>query len=380
MTSLPRPATGGGAAAPGGQIRVMIVDDSAVIRGLFSKTLEADPEIEVVASVGNGKLAVDAIKRQPVDVVVLDIEMPVMDGITALPLLLEASPKTKVLVASTLTLRNAEISIRALSAGAADYVSKPTATRELLAGQSFEKELIDKIKQIARARTLVPIKTGAGVAAKPADSAAPAPTAEIKLHPASKVPPKIIAIGSSTGGPQALFNVMEKIGPTLKLPVVITQHMPPTFTTILAKHISKVSGRDCTEAVDGEPVVPGHVYVAPGDYHMTLEKSPRGVVIKLNQDEPENFCRPAVDVMLRSVARVYGANVLTVILTGMGHDGLAGGRQIVEGGGTLIAQDRTTSVVWGMPGAVAEAGICSAVLPISHIGDHIVKMTAGARP
>lgn len=379
MTSLPRPSAGGGAAASGGPIRVMIVDDSAVIRGLFAKTLKADPDIEVVASVGNGKLAVDAIKRHPADVVVLDIEMPVMDGITALPLLLEASPQTKVLVASTLTLRNAEISIRALEAGATDYVSKPTATRELLAGQSFEKELIDKIKQIARARTLVRVRTAAADPAAPAANA-PAMAADIKLRPASSVPPKIIAIGSSTGGPQALFNVLAKIGPSLRLPVVVTQHMPPTFTTILSKHISKISGRECAEAVDGEPVVPGRIHVAPGDYHMTVEKSARGVILKLNRDEPENFCRPAVDVMLRSVARVYGAHVLTVILTGMGHDGLAGGRQIVEAGGTVIAQDRTTSVVWGMPGAVAEAGICSAVLPISHIGDHIIKVTAGARP
>jgi two-component system chemotaxis response regulator CheB len=190
--------------------------------------------------------------------------------------------------------------------------------------------------------------------------------------------PSVLAIGSSTGGPQALLTLFETLKNKIKLPIFITQHMPPTFTTILAEHIASASGTRCAEAEDGEAVEEGRIYLAPGDYHMTVKRDGGKVVLSLNQDPPVNFCRPAVDPMLESLRAVYGSHVLTVILTGMGQDGLVGGRAIADEGGTVIAQDEETSVVWGMPGAVATGGVCSAVLPLDKIGPEILKIT-GAR-
>lgn len=375
-------ATGGAAANP---IRVMVVDDSAVIRGLLTRTLEADPDIAVVASVGNGQMAISAIGRADIDVVVLDIEMPVMDGLTALPKLLEASPDVKVIVASTLTQKNAQISLKALSVGASDYVAKPSSS-QLNAAADFKRELVDKIKALGRARRAR--RQSAGGAAARADlpfrppvgtKTIPAAPAPIVLRAPSRTVPAVIAIGSSTGGPQALFSVLGALPASVSQPILITQHMPPTFTTILAQHIARAANRPTAEAVDGEPVKPGQIYLAPGDFHMRVEVSGAGKVLRIAKDPPENFCRPAVDPMLRSLAEVYGPAVLTVILTGMGSDGAKGGLAIVAAGGTVMAQDETTSVVWGMPGAAAAAGICSAVLSISEIAPAIVRMAGGGR-
>jgi two-component system chemotaxis response regulator CheB len=195
----------------------------------------------------------------------------------------------------------------------------------------------------------------------------------LALRKPSLFTPETLAIGSSTGGPQALLNLFRTLKDTLRAPVFITQHMPPTFTSILAEHLAQTSGAACKEAEDGEPVAAGHIYVAPGDYHMLVERRADGVVTRVTRDAPENYCRPAVDPMLRSLARAYGAKVLAVILNGMGHDGLGGGRAVVEAGGTLIAQDEETSVVWGMPGAVATAGLASAVLPLDQIAPRIAQ-------
>lgn len=375
--------------APGGTvanpIRVMVVDDSAVIRGLLTRTLEADPDIAVVASVGNGQMAISALGRADTDVIVLDIEMPVMDGLTALPQLLKVSPDVKVIVASTLTQKNAQISLKALSAGASDYVAKPSST-QLNAATDFKRELIDKVKALGRARRGARQRAGgAGPAARsdlpfrPPVNNKPTGPAPIVLRTASRVPPSVIAIGSSTGGPQALFAVLGALPSSLQLPILITQHMPPTFTTILAQHLSRVANRPAAEAVDGEAIKPGHIYLAPGDFHMRVEASGTDRVLRLSKDAPENFCRPAVDPMLRSIAQVYGPAVLTVILTGMGSDGAKGGQTIVAAGGTVLAQDETTSVVWGMPGAAAAAGICSAILSLSDIAPNIVRLAAGGR-
>lgn len=375
-------ATGGAAANP---IRVMVVDDSAVIRGLLTRTLESDPDIAVVASVGNGQMAISAISRADTDVVVLDIEMPVMDGLTALPKLLAASPDVKVIVASTLTQKNAQISLKALSVGASDYVAKPSSS-QLNAAADFKRELVDKVKALGHARRGRRQRTG-GAAAR-ADlpfrppvgtKTIPAAPAPIVLRAPSRTAPAVIAIGSSTGGPQALFSVLGALPASVSQPILITQHMPPTFTTILAQHIARVANRPAAEAVDGEPVKPGRIYLAPGDFHMRVEVSGAEKVLRISKDPPENFCRPAVDPMLRSLAQVYGPAVLTVILTGMGSDGAKGGQAIVAAGGTVMAQDETTSVVWGMPGAAAAAGICSAVLSISEIAPAIVRMAGGGR-
>ncbi|HEX9461122.1 MAG TPA: chemotaxis response regulator protein-glutamate methylesterase [Alphaproteobacteria bacterium] len=364
-------------------IRVMVVDDSAVIRGLLTRTLEADPEIAVVASVGNGQMAISAIGRQDTDVVVLDIEMPVMDGLTALPRILAAAPDVKVIVASTLTQKNAQISLKALAAGATDYLAKPSSS-ELNAATTFKRELVDKVKALGNARrkrraAASPSATAEELPFRPPPSArAPAPAAAV-LRAASPAPPTVIVIGSSTGGPQALFNVLGALPKSVQLPILITQHMPPTFTTILAQHLAKTAGRPAAEGVDGETIQPGRIYIAPGDFHMKVEARGGARVIRVLKDPPENFCRPAVDPMLRSVSEAYGAGVLCVILTGMGSDGAKGGEAVVAAGGTVIAQDEATSVVWGMPGAAAAAGICSAILPVSHIAAHIGKLAGGGR-
>lgn len=364
-------------------IRVMVVDDSAVIRGLLTRTLESDPEIAVVASVANGQMAVSAVGRQDTDVVILDIEMPVMDGLTALPKILAVAPDAKVIVASTLTQKNAQISLKALAAGAADYLAKPSSS-ELNAATTFKRELIEKVKALGDARrkrrrfSAKPASTEELPFRPPATSRPASPPA-IVLRAPSTTRPSVIAIGSSTGGPQALLAVLSGLPASLQQPILITQHMPPTFTTILAQHLARTAGRPAAEAVDGEAVLPGRIYLAPGDFHMKVEAKGGAREIRLFKDPPENFCRPAVDPMLRSLSQAYGSGVLCVILTGMGADGTKGGQAVIAAGGTVIAQDEATSVVWGMPGAAAAAGICSAVLPISHIAPHIARLATGER-
>jgi len=366
------------AARPAAPYRIMVVDDSAVVRGLLTRALEGDPRMKVIASVGDGQMAINALARHDVEVVVLDIEMPVMDGITALPKLIEARPGIKVIVASTLTRRNAEISLRCLSIGADDYIPKPSSARELNAAENFAHDLLRKVAALGAAARGDTVHMR-----RPEDKAppsAPRPAAKrepISLRTAPVRRPKAIAIGSSTGGPQALFALTKAIAPGLDVPVFITQHMPPTFTTILAEHIARASGMPAAEAVDGEPAKPGHIYVAPGDHHMTVRMTPAGAVLVLDQEPPENYCRPSVDPMLRSLSAAYGANLLCVILTGMGQDGRRGGETVIEAGGTIIAQDEASSVVWGMPGAVATAGLCTAVLPLDEMGAWVTRALTG---
>lgn len=370
----PQTAVGGAEGNVGDPYRVMVVDDSAVIRGLLTRALENDPVIRVAASVGNGEAALKALERHDVDVIILDIEMPVMDGLTALPKLLAAKPGVQVIMASTLTRKNAEVSLRALQAGAADYIPKPSSTSELTGADAFRRELVEKVKVLAKAAR--PSRPATPRTANGAPAMAPAlrPSRPIVLRKPSSVLPRIIAIGSSTGGPQALLEVLRDMAVGVKLPIIITQHMPATFTTLLAEHIERATGVRCAEGRDGEPVTAGRIYLAPGNFHMTLEGTAAGGVIRLNQNPPENFCRPSVDPMLRSLAPIYGAAVLTVILTGMGSDGRKGAAEIVAAGGTVIAQDEATSVVWGMPGAVATTGLCAAVLPLKEIGPSVRKL------
>ena len=379
----------------GDEVRVMLVDDSAVIRGLIARMVESEPGLKVQVSVANGQIAVDRLKTDPVDVIILDIEMPVMDGLTAIPLLLEVKPDVKIIMASTLTAKNAEISMRALRAGAVDYVPKPTSTREISGGDMFKRELLEKIRQLGLVgRRPASTSTTPSVApvrpATPAEPAAAAPAPAPAAKPLYDKPvqlrqtlaavrPRILAVGSSTGGPQALFQFFKDVRPEINIPVVVTQHMPATFTKILAEHIANASGWPSAEAEDGMTLLPGHIHLAPGDYHMTVEASESGHKVKLNQDPPENFCRPAVDPMLRSIAANFGNATLVVILTGMGHDGREGSKVITEAGGTVLAQDEESSVVWGMPGAVATAGLCEAVLPLNDLGPRVMsKLRAGA--
>lgn len=377
--------------ATSGPIQVMVVDDSAVIRGLLTRMLESDADVSVVASVGNGQLAINSLGRTPVDVIILDIEMPVMDGLTALPQLIKVDKSVKIIMASTLTSRNAEVSIKALSSGATDYLPKPSSARELGGENDFKRELLEKVKSLGELRrheiggTVTPRK----MPPKPAPGEIPPPSPggapkrwemrdakNVTLRPASKTKPDILAVGSSTGGPQALFTFFKGLGNTINIPIVVTQHMPATFTTILAEHISRMSGWECKEAEDGDRLQAGRILLAPGDFHMMIEQKGPERIVRINQNPPENFCRPAVDPMLRSVVKVYGPRVLTVILTGMGNDGAKGSQMVADAGGTVIAQDQPTSVVWGMPGAVATAGICSAVLPIEELAGYVMNLIA----
>jgi len=361
----------------------MVVDDSAVVRGLLTRWLGSDPKIEVVATANNGEMALNLVSVAKPEIIILDIEMPKMDGLTALPKLLEKAPGVRVIMASTLTKRGADISIRALAAGAADYVPKPESTREAGAAETFRKTLTEKILVLGAAgrRRATPVKgRGATPAAGRAEvhSAGLYGDAPVTLRAPSRQKPSVIVIGSSTGGPQALFKVLTALSGKVSVPILVTQHMPATFTAILAEHIARVSGLPCAEATDGEVLRAGQVYVAPGEYHMTVVSKGAIPVIQLNQDPPENFCRPAVDQLFRGIARVYGNRALAAVLTGMGHDGLKGGEALVDAGGTLIAQDEDSSVVWGMPGAVATAGLCSAVLPIGKLGDELAHLATGA--
>jgi len=263
-------------------------------------------------------------------------------------------------MASTLTRRNAAITMRALSLGAADYIAKP-ATDQLRSSEEFGRELL---------RRVVALGSRAATVAKPRFTA----PSKLELRASSSSAPGIVAIGSSTGGPKALLTLLGNLSPAVNCPIVIAQHMPPTFTTVLAQHIAQASGRSCQEAEDGMAIKPGAIYLAPGDYHLVLAAGPNGIIARLNQASPENFCRPSVDPLLRSVAKLFGATSCAIVLTGMGSDGCAGARVMAASGATILAQDEATSVVWGMPGAVAQAGICTAILPLPQIAGHLASL------
>jgi two-component system chemotaxis response regulator CheB len=370
-------------------LRVMVVDDSVVIRGLISRWIEAEPDMVVAASLRTGLDAVNRIERVNPDVAVLDIEMPELDGISALPLLLAKKRNLIIIMASTLTRRNAEISFKALSLGASDYIPKPESTREPAAAETFRHDLIQKIRHLgAKVRRAVPASPSpplAPVLDRPrAPSGRPslAPVAQPQLlrRAFSTQAPRALLIGSSTGGPQALMALVAEIGPVIdRFPVLITQHMPPTFTTILAEHLARSSQRPAHEAVDGEPVKAGRIYLAPGGRHMRVVRHGTDAAIALDDGPPVNFCKPAVDPLFTSAIDVWRGGVLAVVLTGMGSDGMRGGKEIVAAGGSVIAQDEASSVVWGMPGSAANAGICAAVLPLDQIAPKLVRLFSGDR-
>lgn len=360
--------------------RVLIVDDSAVIRAILSRTLSAQTDIEIAGVAGNGETAIRSLRNLDPDIVILDLEMPVMDGLTALPLLLREKPSIKVLICSSLSSRGAEVTLKALALGAAECILKPGA--ESQTAESFQAELVRLVRTLGTR-----IRLRQGLTASPASSASaggaaparPVPAAPIvrKTMPSAMVlRPKIVAIGSSTGGPKALLDVMKNLR-DLPVPIVITQHMPKTFTTMLAQHIEQASGIPCIEGADGMVLEAGRAYVAPGGYHMVLRPEGKSASIRLTEDAPEHFCRPSVNPMMRSLVPIYGGGILSVILTGMGSDGIESCRDVVAAGGRVIAQDEETSVVWGMPGAVANDGLCTAILPLGKIGEWIRHAVEG---
>ena len=374
-----------------GPVRVMVVDDSAVARGLVRRWVEEEPNLEIVASLRTGREAIDYLDRSHPDVVVLDVDMPDMDGITALPLMLKKRPDLAVIMASTLTRRNAEITLKALALGALDYVQKPEANG-VVTSPEFRRDLIAKVREFGARARRVALRRDAPPAAEPrrlpefSDPSIvpfelPVRRAEIRLRPLPKSAPRVLAIGSSTGGPQALTELCAGLLPVIdQAPVLITQHMPPTFTTILAEHLSRAIDRPVREAEHGEHVRSGHVYIAPGARHMRVARRDNQAVIVIDDSPPVNFCKPAVDVLFSSAADVWGNWVLGLILTGMGADGTRGAADIVAAGGSIIAQDEASSVVWGMPGSAAGAGLCSAILPLGDIAPKLVRLfSAGDR-
>jgi two-component system chemotaxis response regulator CheB len=344
------------AAAAGnrGPIRVLVVDDSATIRSVLSATLGADPDLRVVGTAVNGQVALASIAASPPDLVLLDVEMPVLDGIATLKEIRRTHPKLPVLMFSSLTERGSKATLDALLAGANDYAAKPAAQTADEIATRIREDVITKIK------ALVP---RGNAVVRPAPSAVARPPATTR-----KEPIKGIVIAVSTGGPTALAEVLPALAGSVRVPVLIVQHMPAFFTGQLAERLTKLCNATVREAQAGQEIRPGDILLAPGGRHFEIAGDGTTLRVRLTDDPPEHSCRPAADVLFRSAARVWGGGTLGLVLTGMGRDGLQGSRQIVEAGGTVIAQDEFTSVVWGMPGEVVRAGLADAILPLSQIG------------
>jgi two-component system, chemotaxis family, protein-glutamate methylesterase/glutaminase len=359
-------------AAASARTRVMVADDSVVVRGLIARWLD-EAGFEVVATVANGRAAIEALERAEPEIVLLDLDMPELDGIGTLPLLLAKRPALSVIVVSTLTQRNAEISLKCLSLGALDYLPKPESNRQVTTSMAFREELVAKVQAFARTRGRRVARGPQPGRPEPAVAAAsvgPKPVLRPRLVTTT---PRYLLIGSSTGGPKAVAEVLAGMGPALRrVPTLIVQHMPPIFTAVFAEHLAAQLGLAAREAVDGEPVVAGRVYVAPGGRHMGLARTgAQDFAIRLDDGPAVSFCRPAVDVLFREAAALLGASALAVVLTGMGSDGTNGAKALVNTGAPVLAQDEATSTVWGMPGSIAKAGLATEILPLGAIAPAI---------
>ncbi|MGY1640437.1 chemotaxis response regulator protein-glutamate methylesterase [Geodermatophilus sp. SYSU D00703] len=360
------------------RIRVMVVDDSVVVRKIVTDVLSQDPAIEVVGTAVNGRIAVGKLAQLEPDLVTMDIEMPEMNGIEAVRAVRTGRggaghSRVPIIMFSTLTERGAAATLDALSAGANDYVTKPANVGSVAASmESVREQLIPKIKAL----------TGRPVTPGPARAAAPAPVRAAPPAPRQGAvkQPAVLVVGSSTGGPEALAKLMPQLPSALPVPVLLVQHMPPVFTRQFAQRLDRLCALRVVEAVDGTPLAPGTVHLAPGDHHLTVRNTGRGLVTALSQGPAENFCRPAVDPLFRSAVDAFDGAVLGLVLTGMGSDGRLGAGRIREAGGSVVVQDQATSVVWGMPGAVASAGFADEVLPLDRIADAITRRLTPARP
>lgn len=344
--------------------RVLIVDDSAVMRSLLRSVVAADPSLEVAGTAANGVDALEAVAALKPDLMLLDVEMPVMDGLETLRRLQAQGSQVPVIMCSAVTQRGAKVTIEALAGGAADYVTKPAqqAGREQ-AAVKLTAELLPKINALARRRR------GERRAVAPPPRATPASREEA---------PGIVAIGVSTGGPAALDRVLPGLPAHFPLPILVVQHMPELFTQTLADRLDRTCSIRVREAVEGAPVRAGEVVIARGDWHLEVQGIAGGAVRQhLTRNPPENHCRPSVDVLFRSCGAVYGAGVLAVVLTGMGSDGLAGCRALREAGATVLAQDEASSTVWGMPGAVAQAGLANRIVPLDQMAAELVRTASG---
>lgn len=350
----------------GEKIRIILVDDSSVARALWRSIFSETNDCEVVGSAANGTQALEVLKVVSADIVLLDLEMPEMDGMTAIPLILREHATVRIIIASALSSKGSELALQALQLGALDYVTKPSALAGSQGFQDVAHELLRKVRALGKLR-----------------SPSAQETHQSSIHEegkatGSKVNPKVIVIGTSTGGPQALSVVLGALSPRVQLPILVVQHMPTYFTQVLADSLEKQTKRPCKEAREGEKIEPGHIYIAPGDFHLVLEKHiDSKVAVSLTKGEPEHFCRPSVNPLFRSAASVYGPATLAVVLSGLGEDGKDGAQAVVDKGGTVLVQDEATSVVWGMPGAVARAGLAAQVLPLQLIAVELERLSTG---
>lgn len=361
-----------------GKIRVLVVDDATVVRGMLSKLINAEPDMEVAGSAADGKAGVEKAMAIKPDVIVLDIDMPIMGGMEALGILRRELPATPVIIFSTLSHAGAAITLDALAAGAADYSTKPSrAGSSAAAADQVRGELLVKIRGLGAA------------AAKPAAASKPAPNQRPTATPAKQPvttrprlsqPVEALLVGSSTGGPAALEEVLPRLPSNLFLPVLIVQHMPPTFTTVLAQRLDKLCPFPVHEAVDGMKVEPGHGYLAAGGFHMRPRRTKDGVHLSLDDGPKVKSCRPSVDVMFDAAAEVYGNRLMAVVLTGMGDDGLDACSRLANHNVDIVVQDEETSVVWGMPGAVARAGLATRCLPLADIPNAMLETAARRAP
>lgn len=352
-------------------IRILIVDDSVVIRKLLSDTLREDPELEVAGTAGDGRIALAKLSQLKPDLITLDIEMPVMNGLETLVQIRKQHPRIPIIMFSTLTERGAAATLEAFNLGASDYATKPSGSLgPSVAIELVRTELIPKIKALCSRRD---------------EKAAPIALAPQRIReressrPAGNRRVEIVAIGVSTGGPQALSELFPGFPKDFPVPILVVQHMPPIFTRFLAERLAGQSSIPVEEGSEGVRIRPGHAWIAPGNYHMTISRQLLERRIKLNQDAPENSCRPAVDVLFRSVAAAYGPGTLAVVMTGMGSDGVQGAKSIHELGGEVIVQDESSSVVWGMPGLVHAAGEADGVYPLKHLAGEIVRRVMQGR-
>ena len=347
---------------PGERIRVLVVDDSVVIRRLVTHALEQDPMLEVVGAAANGAIALQRIPQFNPDVLTLDIEMPEMDGLETLRRVRREYPQLRVIMFSTLTERGAAVTLEALTLGADDYVAKASNEGSLDRSMTrLREELVPKIKQffhlVAQSRD----------AARPAWQGTP-------VFQSAKVRAKVVVIGVSTGGPTALGAILPQLPAGFPLPVLVVQHMPPLFTRLLAERLHSACRLPVEEAGQGNPVEAGKILIAPGDFHLKVASNGGGVRVVLDQSPPQNSCRPAVDALFSSIGEVYGGAVIAAILTGMGQDGLRGAETLKARGASVLAQDEASSVVWGMPGAVVNAGLADRVLPLDQVVPEILRI------
>lgn len=341
-----------------GPSRILIVDDSVVVRRMLSDLVSSDPDLELAGTASNGQLALQKLPQLAVDLVVMDVEMPGMDGIEAVGRIRVDWPRLPVMMCSSLTARGADATLRALAAGATDYVAKPSGLGNSDGLEGFKREFVAKLKALAG------LRRSDGVVAMPI--APPRPAASGRRTPSKR--PAVLAIGCSTGGPNALARVFADLPGDIGVPIVITQHMPPLFTRMLAERLTATSAIPVKEAETGDELLPNHAYIAPGDYHMALRRDGVRVRVVLNQEPPENSCRPAVDVMFRSVAAIYGPDVIAAVMTGMGQDGAVGSRHIADAGGWVITQDAASCVVPSMPNAVVAIGASHESAELEQLG------------